>query len=111
MAKRIRYYYDEESCTFQEEKASAQSIFKKTLVILAGCGILAYSIFFDDPKTIYLKNQNEKLKTKVGWTPFDGKKVAGYVQRVVLRGTEVFKDGEILVSGGFGKIITAPTPN
>lgn len=65
MAKRIRYYYDEESCTFQEEKASAQSIFKKTLVILAGCGLLAYSIFFDDPKTIYLKNQNEKLKTEL----------------------------------------------
>ncbi|MEM6804353.1 MAG: M23 family metallopeptidase [Bacteroidota bacterium] len=65
MAKRIRYYYDEESCTFQEEKASPRSILKKTLVILACCGMLGYFFFYDDPKDIYLKAQNEQLKAEL----------------------------------------------
>lgn len=65
MAKRIRYYYDEESCTFQEEKASTKSIFKKTLVILACCGMLGYFFFYDSPKDIYLKNQNEQLRAEL----------------------------------------------
>lgn len=36
------------------------------------------------------------LFTKSGWTPFEGMKVTGKIQRVVLRGQVVFKDGEVL---------------
>jgi carbamoyl-phosphate synthase/aspartate carbamoyltransferase/dihydroorotase len=41
--------------------------------------------------------------TRCNWTPFEGWKVKGKVTRVVLRGTEAFKDGKILVQPGFGR--------
>ena len=49
--------------------------------------------------------RNADLKTRVGWTPFDGREVVGRVSKVVLRGTTAFEDGEILVDGGFGRVI------
>jgi len=49
--------------------------------------------------------QNENLFTKSKWSPFDGWKVKGKVQRVFLRGQKVFEDGEILAKPGSGNII------
>jgi carbamoyl-phosphate synthase/aspartate carbamoyltransferase/dihydroorotase len=49
--------------------------------------------------------QNKDLKTKAGWSPFDGWKVKGRVKKVFIRGTKVFEDGRILVEPGFGRII------
>ncbi len=49
---------------------------------------------------------NATLKTKVGWTPFAGHEVAGRVSKVVIRGETVFENGEVLVDGGFGRILT-----
>ncbi len=45
----------------------------------------------------------ENLHSRCGWTPFEGWKVRGRVRRVVLRGSEAFKDGKILVEPGFGR--------
>lgn len=39
--------------------------------------------------------KNENMASKVGWTPFDGKKLKGRVAMTVVRGTIVMKDGEI----------------
>jgi dihydroorotase-like cyclic amidohydrolase len=50
--------------------------------------------------------QNDKLYTKCKWSPFNGRQVRGSVKRVVIRGTNVFEDGKILVKPGFGEIIT-----
>ncbi|MEZ0397315.1 MAG: amidohydrolase family protein [Anaerolineales bacterium] len=44
-----------------------------------------------------------ELRSKCGWTPFEGWQVRGRVTRVVLRGREAFKDGEILVEPGYGR--------
>ncbi|XP_026846200.1 CAD protein [Drosophila persimilis] len=44
-----------------------------------------------------------ELKTKAGWTPFEGTKVTGRVHRVVLRGEVAFIDGQVLVQPGFGQ--------
>jgi len=41
--------------------------------------------------------------TRCGWTPFEGWKVAGRVERVVLRGMEAYVDGKLRVQPGFGK--------
>ncbi len=41
--------------------------------------------------------------TRCGWTPFEGWEVKGRVTRVVLRGSEAFKDGKVLAEKGFGK--------
>jgi len=46
---------------------------------------------------------NADLHSRCGWTPFEGRQVKGRVRRVVLRGREVFKDGNILVEPGYGR--------
>jgi len=43
-----------------------------------------------------------KLYSRCGWTPFEGWKVRGLVKRVVLRDQEVFRDGRVLASPGYG---------
>ena len=44
-----------------------------------------------------------EMKSRCGWTPFEGRQVRGRVRRVVLRGREAFRDGQILVPLGFGQ--------
>ena len=48
---------------------------------------------------------NLKFHTKCGWSPFNGWRVKGKVERVFIRGTKVFEDGKILVDPGFGRIL------
>jgi dihydroorotase-like cyclic amidohydrolase len=40
--------------------------------------------------------------SRCGWTPFEGWQVRGRVTRVVLRGREAFRDGNIVVQQGYG---------
>ncbi|MDR3573139.1 MAG: amidohydrolase family protein [Anaerolineaceae bacterium] len=49
--------------------------------------------------------QAANTHTRCGWTPFEGMSVHGKLSRVVLRGQEVFKDGEIKALPGYGKNI------
>jgi carbamoyl-phosphate synthase/aspartate carbamoyltransferase/dihydroorotase len=49
--------------------------------------------------------QAEVFFTRCGWTPFEGRKVHGRVRRVVLRGREVFRDGQVIAHPGFGQNI------
>ena len=48
---------------------------------------------------------NEAMHTKCGWTPFAGMDVIGRVERVVLRGEEVFAGGEVKAAGGSGRVL------
>ena len=48
------------------------------------------------------------LKTKCGWSPFEGRRVVGKVKSVVVRGKKVYENGKLLIQKGDGKII-APT--
>jgi carbamoyl-phosphate synthase/aspartate carbamoyltransferase/dihydroorotase len=57
-----------------------------------------------DPDASWEIHASEML-SRCSWTPFEGMKVRGRVQRVVLRGREAFKDGQILVEPGFGRDI------
>jgi len=43
------------------------------------------------------------MQSRCGWTPFEGCKVKGRVTRVILRGQEAYKDGQILAQPGFGR--------
>ena len=47
------------------------------------------------------------LHSRCGWTPFEGWQVKGRVTRVVLRGQEAFKDGEVLAEPGYGRNVRA----
>jgi carbamoyl-phosphate synthase/aspartate carbamoyltransferase/dihydroorotase len=55
-----------------------------------------------DEKAEYEIKASE-MHSRCGWTPFDGWKVRGRVQRVVLRGREAFGDGRVLVEPGYGR--------
>jgi carbamoyl-phosphate synthase/aspartate carbamoyltransferase/dihydroorotase len=48
---------------------------------------------------------NAGLLTKCGWSPFAGMTVTGRVQRVILRGVEVYADGQVTAKAGSGKVI------
>lgn len=48
-----------------------------------------------------------EMKSRCGWTPFEGWKVKGRARKVILRGREVFRDGEVLAEPGFGKDVRA----
>jgi dihydroorotase-like cyclic amidohydrolase len=50
--------------------------------------------------------KNEDLKTKAGWSPFDGMTVVGRVQQVDLRGHTVYKDGKVVAQPGSGQILS-----
>ena len=41
--------------------------------------------------------------TRCAWTPFEGRRVRGRVQRVVLRGQVAFEDGKVLAAPGSGR--------
>ncbi|KAH8287029.1 hypothetical protein KR054_000750 [Drosophila jambulina] len=43
-----------------------------------------------------------EMKSKSGWTPFEGTKVKGRVHRVILRGEVAYIDGQVLVQPGYG---------
>ncbi len=55
----------------------------------------------DEPGEIHAANSY----TRSAWTPFEGRKVRGKLNRVVLRSEEVFKDGQVSAPPGFGKNI------
>jgi carbamoyl-phosphate synthase/aspartate carbamoyltransferase/dihydroorotase len=44
-----------------------------------------------------------EMKSRCGWTPFEGWQVKGRVQKVVLRGETAFEDGKVLVEPGYGR--------
>lgn len=50
-----------------------------------------------------------EMYTRCGWTPFEGWHVRGLVRRVVLRGREVFRDGQVLAAAGFGRNVRGET--
>ena len=51
------------------------------------------------------------MKSRCGWTPFEGWKVKGRVRKVVLRGKEVFRDGKVLAQPGYGRDIRSLLSN
>ncbi len=42
-------------------------------------------------------------RSRAGWTPFEGRTVTGRVERVVLRGQEVFAGGVVTIEPGYGR--------
>jgi carbamoyl-phosphate synthase / aspartate carbamoyltransferase / dihydroorotase len=64
----------------------------------------------DQPETWIDIDPDEKwivrgsdLQTRAKWTPFEGWTLTGRVQRVVLRGTEAYRNGAVLAAPGFGR--------
>ena len=54
--------------------------------------------------------ESSNLRTKCGWTPFNGMRVTGKVVKVVLRGETVF-DGENVVGNPRGRVVFPSSKN
>ncbi|TAE47418.1 MAG: M23 family metallopeptidase [Bacteroidetes bacterium] len=71
MAKEIRYYYDEASCSFLPVKPDFRSVLKRTLYTIGGAALASSLIigavffFYDSPKEALLKKQNAALISKI----------------------------------------------
>lgn len=46
-----------------------------------------------------------EMKSRCGWTPFEGRRVRGRVRSVTLRGRVAYRDGEVLAALGSGQSI------
>ncbi|WNJ21044.1 M23 family metallopeptidase [Pontibacter sp. G13] len=71
MSRKIRYYYDEDSCTFKPEVVTPKVVANRVLRFLGGSSLLAVGMYviiafaYDDPKERYLRLENEKLMTSI----------------------------------------------
>jgi carbamoyl-phosphate synthase/aspartate carbamoyltransferase/dihydroorotase len=59
-----------------------------------------------DENAVYEIRASE-MHSRCGWTPFEGWKVKGRVQKVVLRGKEAYQDGKFIAGPAFGKNVRA----
>jgi carbamoyl-phosphate synthase/aspartate carbamoyltransferase/dihydroorotase len=59
-----------------------------------------------DPDEAWIVRGAE-MQTRAKWTPFEGWRMRGRVQRVMLRGVEVYRGGEVLAQPGFGQDVRA----
>jgi len=47
--------------------------------------------------------RGSQMHSRCGWTPFDGWRVRGRLNKVVLRGKTAFEDGRVLAEPGYGR--------
>ena len=47
---------------------------------------------------------NDSVLSKIGWTPYHGREITGAVVRTMVRGTDVWVDGEVTGEPGHGKM-------
>jgi carbamoyl-phosphate synthase/aspartate carbamoyltransferase/dihydroorotase len=59
-----------------------------------------------DPDEDWIVRGSE-LQTRAKWTPFEGWTMRGRVRRVMLRGVEAYRAGEVLAPPGFGRDVRA----
>ncbi len=62
-----------------------------------------YEVEIDTDETYELRHEN--VKTKAGWTPFDGMKVKGKVKRVTHKGKPIFEDDTVIIQPGEGQVL------
>lgn len=56
-----------------------------------------------DMKEYVLSKKN--LKTKCGWSPFEGRKVIGKVSAATICGKKIFENGKLLIKRGDGRVV------
>ena len=57
-----------------------------------------------DPDLVY-QPQDGQMECKSNWTPYHGRDLVGKPELTMLRGTVIFRDGQVTVEPGFGRYI------
>lgn len=86
---------------FSETPARILGIYPRKGVLLPGSDADLVIVDLDRETTL----TDDGLYTKVGWTPYLGWKVKGYVELTMLRGKVIAKDRAILGEPGYGQYI------
>ena len=47
---------------------------------------------------------NEGVLSRCGWTPYEGRQLRGRIERTLVRGAEVYRDGHVVGEPGFGQM-------
>ena len=71
--------------------------------IAVGCDADLVIADLDAPWTI----TNDGVLSRCGWTPYDGVAVRAKVERTLVRGIEVYRDGHVVGEPGFGQLARA----
>lgn len=50
---------------------------------------------------------DEDVLSKIGWTPYAGRTISARVERTLVRGTDVYVDGEVVGDPGYGELAAA----
>lgn len=50
---------------------------------------------------------DDDVLSKIGWTPYNGRTISARIERTIVRGTEVYADGQVIGQPGTGKIAAA----
>ncbi len=50
---------------------------------------------------------DDDVLSKIGWTPYNGRTISARIERTIVRGTEVYADGQVIGEPGTGKIAAA----
>jgi dihydroorotase (multifunctional complex type) len=90
---------------FSVGPAKLVGVYPQKGVLLPGSDADLVLVDFDRETTL----TDEGLYTKVGWTPYVGWKVKGYVELTMLRGAVICRDREVIGAPGYGQYI-AGTP-
>ncbi len=60
-------------------------------------------MFVDLEKEVKITNDDQI--TACGWTPYDGKKVKGWMTKSIIRGEVVMENDQVLSKKGFGEFV------
>ncbi|QOR72905.1 dihydroorotase family protein [Ruania alkalisoli] len=50
---------------------------------------------------------NDDVLSRCGWTPYDGRTISARIERTLVRGTEVYADGDVVGEPGTGRLAAA----
>ena len=64
-------------------------------------GYYADIVIFDKEREFTVRNSDQY--SKCGWTPYDGELLKGYIERVLINGHTVLKDGKIIEQDRYGR--------
>jgi dihydroorotase len=86
---------------FSESPARLLGIYPRKGVLLPGSDADLVLVDLEREHTL----TDEGLYTKVGWTPYLGRRIKGYVTMTMLRGTVIARDRQVVGTPGYGEYV------